>query len=84
MSRHGDARAMVTPGRTPTMRRGASDDDRAVDASSLVALGALALSNLALVILGLVLVVLGSRDGGKGVAVVFSHGGLKIPGRRRR
>ena len=58
------------------MRRGASDDDRAVDASSLVALGALALSNLALVILGLVLVILGSRDGGKGVAEVFSHGGL--------
>ena len=58
------------------MRRRASDDDRAVDASSLVALGALALSNLALVILGLVLVILGSRDGGKGVAEVFSHGGL--------
>ena len=76
VSRHGDALAMGTPGRTPTMRRGASDDDRPVDASSLVALGALALSNLALVILGLVLVVLGSRDGGKGVAAVFSHGGL--------
>ena len=58
--------------RVPTMRR--AREDEPVTNLSVAALGALFLANIALVILGLILIVVGRRAGG--VGSVFAHGGL--------
>ena len=58
--------------RAPTMRR--AREDEPVTNLSVAALGALFLANIALVILGLILIVVGRRAGG--VGSVFAHGGL--------
>jgi hypothetical protein len=57
------------------MRRTHDEDDRATNLG-VAALGMLFLSNIALAILGLILVIVGSKSSGKHVSAVFAHGGL--------